>query len=127
MIQFHCFSHRLHYHLAITTADVQAHIRDILAQVNLRILVVGNIYKDEAIKIAEMAEQGLGKSPIDLSDRALLLPPGNVLSINVKLFYQVFIQAPTTYGHLLCPIKTRPIPPCRISPTMDPLQMKKCA
>lgn len=37
-------------------------------------------YLQEAIKIAEMAERGLGLSslaPIELNDRALILPRGN--------------------------------------------------
>lgn len=59
--------------------EVQAHIKSFLSQVNLRILVVGNMYKDEAIKIAETAEQGLGESRLssnELNERALLLPQG---------------------------------------------------
>lgn len=69
--------------LAVTPDDVQAHIKNVLSAVNLRMLIAGNIYKDEAIKIAEMAEQGLGRStasPDDLSDRALLLPEGPLSS-----------------------------------------------
>ncbi|KAG6814549.1 hypothetical protein H0H92_000076 [Tricholoma furcatifolium] len=68
---------------AITAEEVQAHVKHMLSQVNLRILVAGNIYKDsiqEAMKIADIAEDGLGispLSPIELNDRALILPDGS--------------------------------------------------
>jgi len=65
--------------LGVTADDLQQYIKDFASQVNLRILVVGNMYKDEAIKIAETAEEGLGHSPLsadELNERALLLPSG---------------------------------------------------
>jgi hypothetical protein len=40
------------------------------------------MYKDEAIKIAETAEQGLGQSRLpsdELNERALLLPLGKLI------------------------------------------------
>ncbi|KAF9566323.1 insulin-degrading enzyme [Agrocybe pediades] len=64
---------------SITAEEVVAHVKALLSQVNIRILAAGNIYKDEAIKIAEMVEDGLKPttlSPIDLNDRALLMPEG---------------------------------------------------
>lgn len=57
---------------------MQAHIANFLSQVNLRIVVVGNMYKDEAIKIAETAEQGLGESD-DFNETSLLLPQGKLV------------------------------------------------
>ncbi|TFK76345.1 insulin-degrading enzyme [Pluteus cervinus] len=62
---------------AITVDDVRAHIKDVLSQANLRILATGNIFKDSAIRLAEIAEAGLSPSPlstVQLNDRALLLP-----------------------------------------------------
>ncbi|KAG5647302.1 hypothetical protein DXG03_000839 [Asterophora parasitica] len=67
---------------SITPEEIKSHIQKLLSQVNLRILVAGNVYKDEALKIAEIAEEGLGPSPlapIELNDRALLLPEGTDL------------------------------------------------
>ncbi|KAG5637127.1 hypothetical protein H0H81_005656 [Sphagnurus paluster] len=62
---------------SVTPEEIKAHIELLLSQVHLRVLVTGNVYKDEAIKIAEILEEGLGVSPlasIELNDRALLLP-----------------------------------------------------
>ncbi|KAG6907416.1 hypothetical protein DXG01_008988 [Tephrocybe rancida] len=65
---------------SITASDIQAHVKRLLSQVNLRILAAGNIYKDEALKIADLAQDGLGISPltaVELNDRALILPEAN--------------------------------------------------
>ncbi|KAF8798143.1 hypothetical protein BYT27DRAFT_7124234 [Phlegmacium glaucopus] len=67
---------------SVTAEDIQKHMKEVLAQVNMRIFVAGNMFKDEAIRIAEMAEENLGPSPLspaDLNDRALILPPGSNL------------------------------------------------
>ncbi|KAJ7217183.1 Metalloenzyme, LuxS/M16 peptidase-like protein [Mycena pura] len=64
---------------SVTAEELQQHIRLLLSEVHLRILVMGNLYKDEAIKIAEMAEMGLGASkltPTELNERALVLQRG---------------------------------------------------
>jgi insulysin len=88
--------------IAIAHEEIQTHMRELLSQVNLRILVTGNMYKDvseliigigrwsftgmslqEAIKLAEIAEEGLGicsRSSVDLNDHALILPEGICLS-----------------------------------------------
>lgn len=69
--------------LAVTAEEVQTHIKNVLSQVHLQILAVGNMYKDEAIKISETVEKGLGRSllsPDELHERALLLHPGKFLS-----------------------------------------------
>ncbi|KAF8163442.1 Metalloenzyme, LuxS/M16 peptidase-like protein [Crassisporium funariophilum] len=65
---------------SVTPQDIQEHMKKLLSQVNMRILVAGNMFKDEAIKIAEMAEDGLGPSPLsptELNERALILPQGS--------------------------------------------------
>ncbi|KAJ6525427.1 Metalloenzyme, LuxS/M16 peptidase-like protein [Mycena vulgaris] len=62
---------------SVTVEDLQQHIKLLLSEVHMRILVCGNLYKDEAVKIAEMAEEGLGPSkrpPSELIDHALILP-----------------------------------------------------
>ncbi|KAK7038049.1 insulin-degrading enzyme [Favolaschia claudopus] len=62
---------------SITAEELQQHIKLLLSEVQMRILITGNIYKDEAIKIAEMAEEGLGASkltPGELNDHSLILP-----------------------------------------------------
>jgi len=67
---------------SVTPEDIQKHMKALLAQVNMRIFVIGNMFKDEAIRIAEMAEENLGPSPLspkDLNERALILPPGSNL------------------------------------------------
>ncbi|KAJ7311450.1 Metalloenzyme, LuxS/M16 peptidase-like protein, partial [Mycena albidolilacea] len=61
---------------SVTAEELQQHIKLLLSEVQMRILVTGNMYKDEAIKIAEMAEESLGASklaPSELNDRALIL------------------------------------------------------
>ncbi|KAG6851274.1 hypothetical protein H0H93_011710 [Arthromyces matolae] len=65
--------------LAITAEEIQAHVKRMVKEVNLRILVTGNIHREEALKIADIAEDGFGPSPlspIELNDRALLIPQG---------------------------------------------------
>ncbi|KAG5354057.1 hypothetical protein C0989_009755 [Termitomyces sp. Mn162] len=65
---------------SITPNEIQIHIKQLLSQVNLRMLVAGNIYRDEALKIADIAEDGMGISSLsamELNDRALLLPQGS--------------------------------------------------
>lgn len=65
---------------SITAEEVEAHTKELLSQVNVRILAAGNMYKDEAIRIAEMVEEGLGSSslsPSELNDRCLLMPQGS--------------------------------------------------
>ncbi|KAJ7112437.1 Metalloenzyme, LuxS/M16 peptidase-like protein [Mycena crocata] len=64
---------------SVTAEELQQHIKLLLSEVHMRILVAGNLYKDEAIKIAEMAEEGLGpckSAPSELNDRALILTQG---------------------------------------------------
>ncbi|KIY50747.1 hypothetical protein FISHEDRAFT_37782 [Fistulina hepatica ATCC 64428] len=65
---------------AVSKEYIEKHIKEMLSQAYLRILVTGNIIKDEAILIAEMAEEGLGVSPVtseDMSDHGLALPRPN--------------------------------------------------
>ncbi|KII88123.1 hypothetical protein PLICRDRAFT_160956 [Plicaturopsis crispa FD-325 SS-3] len=61
----------------VTAAEVQEHARQLLSAVNIRMLVGGNMYKDEALSIADMAAEILGSSPLpasEIQDRALILP-----------------------------------------------------
>ncbi|KAF7311385.1 Insulin-degrading enzyme [Mycena kentingensis (nom. inval.)] len=61
----------------ITAEDLQKHIKLLLSEVYLRIIVSGNIYKDEAIRIAEMAEEALQPSktaPKELNEKSLIIP-----------------------------------------------------
>ncbi|KAJ6490605.1 Metalloenzyme, LuxS/M16 peptidase-like protein [Mycena vitilis] len=70
----------LHELPSVTAEELQQHVKLLLSEVHMRILVTGNLYKDEAIKIAEMAEQGLGPSkpaPSELNDHALILQPAS--------------------------------------------------
>ncbi|KIK58340.1 hypothetical protein GYMLUDRAFT_45548 [Collybiopsis luxurians FD-317 M1] len=63
----------------ISVEDISQHAKKLLANAKLRLLVLGNVYKDEAIKIAEMSEAGLiasSASSSDLNERALVLPEG---------------------------------------------------
>ncbi|KDQ61093.1 hypothetical protein JAAARDRAFT_32094 [Jaapia argillacea MUCL 33604] len=63
---------------AVTPEEIQAHAEQLLSTVNIRMLVLGNMYKSEAIGIVEMAENILAPKPIapsDVLDRSLLLPP----------------------------------------------------
>lgn len=67
--------------LSNATPDLlREHIQNMLCQMHVRILVHGNIYKEEAIKIAELAESGLkpcSLSPGSLDDLSLILPPSS--------------------------------------------------
>jgi hypothetical protein len=78
---------------------VQEHMKQMLANVHVRLLAHGNLYKDvyffatlkiapltlcsqEAIRIAELIESGLGLSTVpqsELDERCLLLPSGGLL------------------------------------------------
>ncbi|KAI0780630.1 insulin-degrading enzyme [Trametes elegans] len=57
--------------------ELQKHIAALLSRVNIQALVVGNMYKDEAARLAQMAEDILQASPISASEvieRSLILP-----------------------------------------------------
>lgn len=54
------------------------HIERFMNQVNMRIIVGGNVYKEEAIAIAELAEEGLQPCGVDaISENSLTLPTGS--------------------------------------------------
>lgn len=63
---------------AVTLEELQAHIDKLLANVHIYALVVGNMYRDEAIRLIETAEHALKSSaataPID--ERGLVSPNG---------------------------------------------------
>lgn len=71
------FQEKLEVLSSVTVEDVQKQATDLLNSVYMRMLVAGNVYKDEAIRMAEMVEEGLGathlKSP-ELDDHSLVLP-----------------------------------------------------
>lgn len=65
---------------SITPAQVQSHVGVLLSRLEAKMLVIGNMYKDEAINLAKMSEEIipasplLGPGPVDLS---LHLPASN--------------------------------------------------
>ncbi|KAG1761690.1 Metalloenzyme, LuxS/M16 peptidase-like protein [Suillus occidentalis] len=64
----------------VTQDELQRHINDFLARLSIEILVTGNMHKDEAIGLSEMAENVLNASPIsadETAQRALILPEGS--------------------------------------------------
>ncbi|KAI0282121.1 Metalloenzyme, LuxS/M16 peptidase-like protein [Russula aff. rugulosa BPL654] len=64
---------------SVTPAQVQQHIGALLSNLEIRMLVVGNVYKDEAIALAKMTEEILPSSPlpgIGPVDLSLELPEG---------------------------------------------------
>ncbi|EGN95669.1 hypothetical protein SERLA73DRAFT_113347 [Serpula lacrymans var. lacrymans S7.3] len=61
----------------VTVQDIQMHAKEMLSQLNIRMLVAGNMYKDEAIGLATMGEKILDPAPLPLDevvDRALIPP-----------------------------------------------------
>ncbi|KAJ7580280.1 Metalloenzyme, LuxS/M16 peptidase-like protein [Mycena floridula] len=64
---------------SITAEELQEFIPKLFSAVNMRILITGNIGKDKAIQIAEIAERGVGiasESPAELNLRTFVLPKG---------------------------------------------------
>jgi insulysin len=67
------------YTAAVIPSQVQQHIEVLLSELETKMLVVGNINKDEAITLAKMTEETIpasplpGICPVDLS---LELPEG---------------------------------------------------
>ncbi|KAH8099586.1 Metalloenzyme, LuxS/M16 peptidase-like protein [Cristinia sonorae] len=64
---------------SISTEEVQEHINKFLSRVHMRVLVVGNMYKDEAIHLMETIEETLQSSPIpadECIELALIPQPG---------------------------------------------------
>ncbi|ESK89443.1 insulin-degrading enzyme [Moniliophthora roreri MCA 2997] len=67
---------------SITVEEVQKHGLYLLSQVHMNILVMGNVTQDQAVEIAELAENIVGNlkdglQPSDLNEYALVLPPGS--------------------------------------------------
>ena len=70
---------RVLYPAAITPSHVQQHIEALLSRLETRVLVVGNINKDEAITLAKMTEEIIQASPLPCMgpvDLSLELPEG---------------------------------------------------
>lgn len=85
---------------SISAEDIQSHVKDLLSQVHLRILVTGNMYKDEAIRIAELAESDLRPtklSPHELNERALILPEGSNYAWSSRLRNPDQVNSALTY------------------------------
>ncbi|KAI0672916.1 insulin-degrading enzyme [Trametes maxima] len=64
----------------VTPDELQKHIASTLSKVNIQMLVIGNMYKDEAARLAEMIEDILQASPIpatEVVERSLVLPTGS--------------------------------------------------
>ncbi|KAH7923541.1 hypothetical protein BV22DRAFT_1015236 [Leucogyrophana mollusca] len=98
---------------SVTAEELQAHVQQMLSQVSIRMLVLGNMYKDEAISFSEMAENVLQASPLptnEVTEHALILPESsdfmwtapvpNPNEPNSSLTYYLHL------GELTCP-KTR--------------------
>ncbi|PFH54234.1 hypothetical protein AMATHDRAFT_53111 [Amanita thiersii Skay4041] len=86
--------------LTITAEEIQQHVKKLLSQVHVRILVTGNIFKDEAIKIAEVTESGLGPSSLPLgalNEHALVLPEGSNFIWSSKLLNPNQVNSALTY------------------------------
>ncbi|OCH92098.1 insulin-degrading enzyme [Obba rivulosa] len=62
---------------SITAKEVEEHVVQMLANINMRILAVGNLRSDEAIQLAEMVENILQAQPISPSEvvERCLIPP----------------------------------------------------
>ncbi|KAF7323964.1 Insulin-degrading enzyme [Mycena kentingensis (nom. inval.)] len=61
----------------VTAEELQKYIQRVLSEAYLRIFVAGNISKDDAIRLAEMAEESLQPTkvpPVELNRRALIIP-----------------------------------------------------
>ncbi|KAF8623490.1 hypothetical protein AX15_006273 [Amanita polypyramis BW_CC] len=84
----------------ITAGEIQEHIQKLHSQAQLRILVTGNMFKNEAIKVAELAESGL--TPPDLptsglGERGLMIPKGSNYIWSSKLFNPNQVNSALTY------------------------------
>ncbi|KAK4701450.1 insulysin, partial [Phenoliferia sp. Uapishka_3] len=69
----------------ITVEGLQSYITDLLARLHIEILVHGNMLKDEALELANIAEKTLAPQPLTpqelLSHQALIVPEGKHLCI----------------------------------------------
>ncbi|KAH9950182.1 insulin-degrading enzyme [Amylocystis lapponica] len=62
---------------SVTVEEVQAQMSGLLSKINMRMLLLGNMSKDEAVRLMEMAENTLQASPISIPevlDRTLIFP-----------------------------------------------------
>ncbi|KAI0636675.1 insulin-degrading enzyme [Trametes polyzona] len=65
---------------SVTPEELQQHIASVYSKVHIQMLVVGNMYKDEASRLAQMAEGIIHASPIpalEVVERSLVLPSGS--------------------------------------------------
>jgi insulysin len=72
---------RVLYTTAVTPAQLQQHKEALFSNLETRMLVVGNVYKDEAIALAKLTEEIIPTSPlpgIGPVDLSLQLPEGTI-------------------------------------------------
>ncbi|KAH9945848.1 Metalloenzyme, LuxS/M16 peptidase-like protein [Epithele typhae] len=65
---------------SITPEELRKYITTLLSKVHMNMLVIGNMYKDEACGLAKMAEDIIQASPIpadEVQELSLVLPPGS--------------------------------------------------
>ncbi|KZT02312.1 insulin-degrading enzyme [Laetiporus sulphureus 93-53] len=64
----------------ITIEELEEHVQRLLSQLHMRMLVVGNMYKDDAVRLAAMTEdilQPAPLNPLEVVDTALILSDGS--------------------------------------------------
>jgi hypothetical protein len=96
----------VHYTAAVTPAQLQQHKEALFSNLDTRMLVVGNVYKDEAIALAKLTEKIIaasplpGLGPVDLS---LHLPGGasHCVRNHFHLTTCGFVQVLIMFGHPL--------------------------
>ncbi|KAJ3571053.1 hypothetical protein NP233_g3999 [Leucocoprinus birnbaumii] len=65
---------------SIEVEDINAHAKKLFSEVHLRMLVTGNVYKDEALRIADIVEEDLQPTTLSqtqLNECALIPPTGS--------------------------------------------------
>ncbi|KAJ3551779.1 hypothetical protein NM688_g4513 [Phlebia brevispora] len=71
----------------VTPEELQAHVEELFAQCNIQALALGNLYKDDAVRLVESAEELLrmSRSPVNVYESARIPPPSSnvVLQANV--------------------------------------------
>lgn len=62
---------------SITAEELEAHVKHVLSKLHIRMLVVGNMFKDDAVRLAEMTENILHPVPLKASEvvETALIPP----------------------------------------------------
>ncbi|KAI5283391.1 Insulinase (Peptidase M16), partial [Ascosphaera aggregata] len=83
----------------ITAADVEAFFPQVLRQMHAELLVHGNVYKEDALKITDMIEKIIQTRALPRSQwptqRNLLLPPGS------NFIYESTLEDPDNVNHCI--------------------------